>query len=188
MRMSAPHPKSIRRKILEILYAWYRKDPLYMLCPEDFTENGELSREALGANIHYLADRDMVELMMGYNPPLFTGARIAPDGIDLVENRFVFDLRFPPALSALEESMAALPHLLEDLVAQADLSPLDGDTRQTLLRDVQFLRDEVARPAERWRAEVLEALLEWIATPVEDVNEVLPALFEIRSLLDKETP
>jgi hypothetical protein len=184
--MPTPHPKSIRRRILEILYAAYRRDPLRMLAPEDFVQGGGLTREDLGANIHYLADRHLVELMLGYHPPLFNSARITPNGIDLVENRFEFDLRYPPELSELEHSMAALPHLLEDLLVQAELSPLDGDDRRTLLRDVQYLRDEVARPAERWRHEVIVAVLDWIGLAVDDAASVLPALGGIRRLLMDE--
>ena len=41
------HPKSIRRRMLIILYERYQKDPLDMLGPEDLLEDGTLAREDL---------------------------------------------------------------------------------------------------------------------------------------------
>ena len=109
---SFTHPKSVRRCILTLLYEQYQSDPMNMLTPEDFRERGGLSSEDLLASIHYLSDRGFAELLIGHQPPFFTSARITADGIDVYENRFEFDRRFPPELSELEGTMAALPHLL----------------------------------------------------------------------------
>ena len=94
--MAVNHPKGVRRRLLLTLYERYLKNPLEMLGPEDFLSDG-FGREELLANIHYLSDSKLVELMMGYSPPWFAATRITAAGIDLVENRFDFDLRFPPA-------------------------------------------------------------------------------------------
>ncbi len=181
--MKVSHPKSIRRRLLTILYERYLQDPLDMLTPEDFLEDGALHREDLAANMHYLHDRNLVELMMGYNPPMFAAARITADGIDLVENRFEFNLRFPPEPGEEEEDMADLPRLMEQLTAEADFSPLDGEARASLLRDVQFLRDEVARPVHRWRMPVIETVLGWIAANFAHPDETLPSLPRIRETI-----
>ena len=178
------HPKTARRRILEVLYATYMHDPLEMLGPEAFTASG-ISRQDLVANIHYLADRGYVELMMGYAPPLFASARIRPDGIDLVENRYEFNRLFPPAPDDVEALLAGVPRLLEELMVQAELSPLDGDARQALLRDVDFIRVEVARPAHRWRADVIDTVLGWITANFDQPEEILPALPDLREALAK---
>ncbi len=159
-----------------MLYARYLENPLDMLDPEDFLEGGKMGRKDLVVNMHYLGDRGLVELMMGYSPPMFAAVRITADGIDLIENRFAFNLRFPPAPGHAEEASADLPRLLESLVEEADFSPLDGEARQSLLRDVQFLRDELARPVARWRRPVIEAVLGWAAGPFDQPAEVLPSL------------
>jgi len=183
MTKSSAHPKSIRRKLLTRLYERYQRDPLEMLEPEDFADIAV--RTPLAANMHYLADRGLVELMMGYHPPMFSAVRITADGIDLVENRFDFNLRFPALPGEEEEAMAEVPYLLERLVEEVDLSPADGDARRCMLRDVQYLRDEVSRPFKRWRRHVILALLDWLAEPLEGTGEVLPSLAPLREHMEQ---
>lgn len=173
--MRSAHPKSIRGRILKALYECYLADPLDMMDPQDVLDMAAIEREDLLANTHYLADRGLVELMRGYNPPLFAAARITADGIDLVENEFEFNLRFPPEPDRLENGHAGIAVLMERLKEEAEFAPLDGEERRTLLRDVEFLRDEVARPAHRWRRHVIETVLEWIQGHVDDAAEDLPS-------------
>jgi len=154
-----------------------------MLTPEDVLEDGTIKKEELLANIHYLSDRGLVELMIGYNPPMFAAARITAEGIDIVEDRFEFDLRFPPAPGEAEEIHASVPLLVERLVAEADFSALDGEKRKCLLRDVQYLRDELARPAERWRPHVVETILIWIEDHFNGSGESLPSLPQLKEAI-----
>ncbi len=183
---SVHNPKSVRRKLLLALYNRYLKDPLEMLTPDEVITESCVSRDDLIANIHYLNDRGLVELMMGYNPPLFAAVRITANGIDLVENQFEFNLRFPP--DEFEgETVASIPYLCERLVEEADFAPLDGEERRALLREVQFLRDELARPALRWRRHVLATVLEWMESHFvgfeRGVEEYLPSLSKMRLFL-----
>ena len=180
------HPKSIRRIILTQLYEQYQRDPMYMLTPEDFKDRAALSTQDLLPNIHYLCDRGLVELMIGHHPPFFTSARITADGIDIFENQFEFDRRFPPEPSEREGRMAALPLLIEQLFVEADLSPLEGESRYALLRDIQFLRDEAARPAEKQRTAVITAVLAWISESTPEAEEVLPAATKIAALIESK--
>ena len=177
------HPKHARRRLMNVLYDRYQRDPLEMLVPEDFLGPEGVAREELVANIHYLADRKLVELMIGYNPPLFAAARITANGIDLVENRFLFNLRFPPEPGQEEEAFADLPVLMERLVEEAEFAPLDGEARMALLRDVQFLRDELARPVHRWRRSVIDTVLGWIIDAAEDAQRDVPTAFTIQQAL-----
>jgi len=181
--MDYHHPKAVRRLLLRILYESYMRDPLLMLSPQDFFERG-LDKHDLAINMHYLRDAQLVEVMLGYVPPLFNAARITPLGIDMVENRMQFDLRFPEMPGQEESAVSVVPGLLERLVAEADLCALDWEARQALLRDVQFLRSELARPAERWRERAVGELLDWIAAPFEDVADELPVFPELRAALD----
>lgn len=185
--MKQRHPKSVRRILLTILYEHYRRDPFEILGPEDFLEQEGITREELVFNMHYLAERQFVEMMIGYRPPLFAGVRLRPEGIDIIENRFEFNLRFPAEPGELEERYGEVPVLIERLVEEADLSPLDGEARRCLLRDVQYLRDEVARPAARWRRHVIHALLDWLAEPLPDFREHLPSLARLREVLGADT-
>lgn len=183
--MSALHPKGIRRQILLTLYGHFQNSPLDMLAPDELRDATNIGREHLTANAHYLHDRGLIELMIGYSPTSFAAARITADGIDLVENEYQLNLLFPGVPGEMEESMAEMPILVERLVQEADFSPLDGERRKCLLRDVQFLRDELARPAERWRPEVIEAVLGWIDAHFQDPDDVLPSLAKVRALLSE---
>jgi hypothetical protein len=175
------HPKSVRRQLLTLLYDRYMNDPLEMIEPPFFLKDHGMTREELIPNIHYLADRNLVELMTGYNPPLFAGARIKADGIDLVENRYEFNRRYPPELGQIEEALADLPLLVEKLVYEAEMSPMEGEVRQCLLRDVAYLREEIARPAHLWRREVLGTVLDWIEGAADDPTVSLPSAMPLRN-------
>lgn len=183
-RMSEQHPKQIRRRLLETLYRRYMTDPLEMLSPEDFLEDAAIARETLVPNMHYLSDRGLVEMLIGFNPPMFDAARITSDGIDLVENRLEFDLWFPAAPEGVEAETRSVPVLMERLVEAADHCALDGEARRCLLRDVQFLRDELARPAGRWRREVIETFLRWLGGQVGPQSHVTEVLGSLRAALD----
>jgi len=182
--MDARHPKTVRRRLLTILYEKYNQDPLDMPTPEDILEDGSVVRAELLANIHYLHDRGLVELMIGYNPPMFAAARITADGIDVVENAYEFNLRFPALPGEVEEAQAGVPVLVERLVEEADYAPLDGEERQCLLRDVQYMRDELNRPAERWRKPVVATVIGWIESYCDDPDAMLPALAELKTVLE----
>ncbi|MCC6144206.1 MAG: hypothetical protein IT368_10415 [Candidatus Hydrogenedentes bacterium] len=178
--MEPRHPKAIRRQLLTLLYDRYMNDPLEMIEPPFFLRDHAMSREDLIPNIHYLADRNLVELMTGYNPPLFAGARLKADGIDLVENRYEFNRRFPPELEGMEEEMADLPVLVEKLVYEIDMSPMEGEIRECLLRDVAYLREEIARPAHLWRSHVLQTVLDWIESAAEEPARDVPSAARLR--------
>lgn len=186
MENNTRHPKSVRRRLLTFLYDRYMQDPLDMPGPDELLEDGTVLREDLMPNIHYLNDRGLAEVMMGYNPPLFAAARITAKGIDLVENRFEFNLLFPPEPNTEEEAQADIPRLMEKLVEEADFSPLDGEERKCLLRDVQYLREEFARPIARWRPQVICTVLEWIGGYFDSPAEFLPSWNELRERLQQD--
>lgn len=178
--MPTRHAKSVRRVLLTTLYQAYFEDPLNVLNPEDFLAHEEIDRESLIANMHYLADRGLVELKMGYQPPLFASARITADGIDLVENEFEFERRFPVRLTAKELRAVSVPYIVERLFEEAEVAPLDGEARRALIRDIQYLRDEIARPAERWRNRVIGEVMNWVEV---HANGALPSLNALRNAL-----
>ncbi len=180
------HPKTVRRRLLLFLYERYFLDPLEMLPPDELFEAQATSRRTVLPNVYYLHDRGYVELLTSYEPPLFAGARITAAGIDLVEDRYQFNLIFPPEPGAVEQEAADVPILMEKLVEEAEFSALDGEQRKCLLRDVQYLRDEVARPAERWRREVVEQVLDWIEGHFRREEESLPSLEEMRAAVARQ--
>src|SRR5262249_51218637 len=118
--------------------------------------------------------------------PWFAAVRITAKGIDLVENRFEFNLQYPPAPGDIEATFAGVPSLMERLVQEADFAPLDGEERKCLLRDVMYLRDELARPAARWRAAVIDTMLSWIEGYFEDPNGTLPVLAELKDAIKNQ--
>jgi len=181
--MPPKHPKSIRREMLLYLYNRYQNDPLEMIGPGDFLEGCGWTKQELVPNIHYLHDRKLVELMFGYNPPLFAAARILAAGIDLVEHPFEFDRMFPPSLEEDSTEHSRIMYLVEHLVDEVDFAPVEGHARRNQLRDAQYLRDEAALSSDKWRWDVMLQLLDWIEAPLEDPAGSIPSIYELRKAL-----
>jgi hypothetical protein len=181
--MRPPSHRAVRRLLLETLYAAYLDDPLHMVEPEPFLDLPGVDRKTIIPNMHYLHDRSLVEMMMGYSPPMFSAVRITADGIDLVEDRYRFNLQFPPQPGNTEEAMSAIPALIDQLIAEGDLSALEGWVRRQLLNDIQYLRDELMQPQAQWRPEVLRAILDWIGQRHCASEGALSALVEIQVAL-----
>jgi hypothetical protein len=168
--------KSIRRSLLLTLYERYMSDPAEMLEPEHFLAGGILEKHPLLVNMHYLSDRGLVELMLGYDASTFSAVRITARGIDLVENQFELDRQFPPHPDAAEQGAADLPMLIERLQEEADICDLDGMARRALLDDVAYLRNEIARPAACWRLHVIRSVLGWMSDAVASCDVPPPSL------------
>ncbi len=169
---------------MEILYESYQKDPLHMLSPYDIAEHGTVVLEELTPNCHYLHDRSLIELMMGYNPPMFDAARIAPQGIELYENILEFDKLFPRDPSEGRLRAPNVIPLMIQVAREAEASSLDGVRREWLLRDLSHLREELRRPEDDWRAETILRDLKWLEG-IMDTNEgdELPSLEKLKSML-----
>ena len=169
---------------MEILYESYQKDPLNMLSPYDIADYGTVVLEELTPNCHYLHDRSLIELMMGYNPPMFDAARIAPQGIELYENILEFDKVFPRDPSEGRLRAPNVIPLMIQVAREAEASSLDGVRREWLLRDLSHLREELRRPEDEWRAETILRDLKWLEG-IMDTNEgeELPSLEKLKSML-----
>jgi hypothetical protein len=181
--MNSLHAKAVRRRILLFLYARYQQDPTEMVGPEVFITEQGFTKADLVFHMHYLSDHRLVELAMGYAPPLFASVRLTGQGVDVVEHPFELDRRFPAAPEESGDGYGDLPVLLERLLVEAECASLDGEARRGLLRDVLYLREEVARPVADWRPAVLGAVLTWIAAPFDDAAEELPSLVLIQARL-----
>lgn len=179
--MAELHPKTVRRRILEFLYTGYMDSPLRLFEPKDILAEGRIPRDMLFVNACYLHDRGLIEVKHGYTPGMFDATRILPAGVDFVENRVLFDITFPPAADDLEESARLLPSLMERLAEEADFAPIDGEERVTLLRDVHYLREELSRPAHRWRRLVVWTFLSWLEGYRIDGELMLPTLPDVRA-------
>jgi hypothetical protein len=186
--MKPQNTKTIRRRLLLLFYERFLTDPLEMLGPGELLEMTGITREELQPNIFYLFERGLVELMTTYNPPHFSGARLTADGIDLVEDHYEFNRRYPPEPGEYEDHLAEVPVLVERLVDEAEFVPLDGERRKCLLRDVQYLRDELVRPAERWRVEVIHTVLDWIEAHFDAADGVTPTVSRLRDVLQEKLP
>lgn len=186
--MKFQHPKTVRRRLLLLLYDRYLVDPLDLLAPDQLQQEASLTREELQPNIFYLYERGLVELMTSCIPPMFSAARITTDGIDLVEDYYEFNRRFPPEPGEYEDRLAEVPILVERLVDEAEYVPLDGERRKSLLRDVQYLRDELIRPAERWRPHVIHTVLDWIEDHFNAAEGATQTILDLRGVLTEKIP
>jgi len=87
--------KSIRKKILQMTYEIYQEHPYYRITPKEFIEVLGISIKKLNFNIVYLAEKGLLELQTPLEGNIFVGARITPEGIDLVEDDERFNAVYP---------------------------------------------------------------------------------------------
>ncbi len=187
--MNKPHPNSVRRRILRQLYDFYSENPLHMLSPEDLLEDGSLRREELAFNSFYLHDCGLVEMMVGYNPPLFAAIRISPSGVDVVENEAEFNRRFPAfdpgSDDRREEGLGCLYEVLEEVQA----APVHGIRKAWLLDDLKGLRDALREPSGQWNHRLIGILMSGMREYFgRDPGEFLPSLSRLATILDPEPP
>ena len=183
--MSAEHPRSIRRRLLLSLYKYYTENPHQMLSPRELMDDTGVSRKAISPAIFYLHERGYVEVMMGFNPPLFDAARISPDGVDLAEDEEALDRRFPrdgsPDSTVAPEAVA----LVLELAVEADHAPLEGAQKQWLLADLRHLLDEVRKPVHRWRRGDLADAFKWVEEYFNgDAAAHLPTINKVKEVVD----
>jgi hypothetical protein len=157
--------------------------PLDMLSPTDFVNDADIPRDQLLINIHYLHDSGLVELMIGYTPQSFNATRITAKGIDLIENPYQFDMRFPREPESDQSTLSQLILLVENLVEDADLAPTNGETRHRIQRDVQTLRIELSRPAQHWRKDVLHDITNWLETALQETPDLHAKISVLRKLI-----
>jgi len=160
--MPQADPKHARRVILTVLYESYQRDPLFMMTPSDMADASALLMDDLAPNCHYLHERDLIELIMGYSPPLFAAARIAPEGIDLYEDQRRFNQYFTHSPDAHAQDTTAVIPLVMSLAQEAEAAPIKGLQRDWLLRDVTRLRELMHGPEHHWDADAIVNALEWL--------------------------
>ncbi len=185
--MSRTNPKAARRNILIFLYEHFLLNPLQMLTPADFTDNGIVSITELIPNIHYLHERNYIELMQGYTPPLFAATRISNNGVDLYEDTVEFDRIFPPEVTASTAGTSDLVMVLLALAAESEALGLSGKKHDWLLDDIDFLRRELVKPDVHWRSDFILKRLQWLEVFFADESiEAVPAFAVLQSILHEK--
>ena len=176
------NPKETRGRILTVLYHMFQHDPLVMMTPSDIADASKLRMDQLAASCHYLHDRRFIELMMGYNPPLFAAARIAPEGIDLYEDRKRFESLFSDGSLTRPKIGGEVIPLLLALAREAEGGPLRGLQREWLLADISRLRELLRRPQDTWDLDQIRDALQWLSGQA-GPDAPLPTLAELERLL-----
>ena len=167
-----------------MLYEEYLQDPHSMLSPEDLLADKHIRREDLPPNAYYLHDRGYVEMMIGYNPPLFDAVRISPSGIDLYEDADELNLRLPSLPDSQDDATEKAVALLLQLGKEAEDAPVSGLQREWFLRDVTRLWDELRRPSVAWRKHEVDARMAWIRQYFgPGMGEPLPSLRALEALM-----
>jgi len=177
-------PKMIRREILGVLYETFLEDPLLMLSPTDITERSTVTVKELVSNAYYLHDLHLIELMVGYTPPLFAATRILPKGIELFEDRDQMEKMFPIGPQVPAGDITELVKLILKLGEEADNAALDGTQKNWLLKDVNRLRSLLNAPEKDWEEDAIISTLHWLDGFFMDQENVpLPSLELIKTIL-----
>lgn len=158
-----------------------------MLSPVEILDHGTIDRKDLIPNVHYLHDRNLIELMIGYNPPTFAATRIAPLGIDLYEDEAEFDKMFPPELVVENATTAGIVTIMLKMAEEAEQSAATGQSKDWLMKDIRALREELVIPEPYWKADVILARLQWLdGFFMHEENVSLPSLENLKTILYKK--
>ena len=158
-----------------------------MLTPADFTDRDIVTITELIPNIHYLHERGYIELMLGYNPPLFAATRISNAGVDLHEDTVEFDRIFPPDVSASTAGTEDLVEVLLTLVDETESLDLSAKKREWLLDDIDFLRQELIKPDVHWRSDFILKRLHWIDVFIsKESDSGLPSYDSLKTILHEK--
>ncbi len=147
---------------MSLLYKIYQDDPHATLTPNELAEQLDLTREDLKRSVFYMEEREWVECLKGFGVSLFSGIRIRPDGIDLVENSFHFNRVFAnssPNPTRVEDGIeGALVAVREIALVQGERPQAAGDHLRALERE---LFEEEKRNYSR-----IETLLDWLSEDI----------------------
>ncbi len=182
--MDYENPKRVRRELLTILYESFLENPLQMLSPSDIREKRTIEVRDLVSSAHYLHERNYIEMMVGYTPPLFAATRIAPLGIDLFENVVAFNQMFPLSPQKHSEQAAAIIPLMLSLAKEAEATSLAGERRDWMLADIRKLREALSQPEENWSSVEILTQLQWLdGFFMPEENAPLPSLERLKTIL-----
>ncbi len=87
----------IRRRLMRALYDFFREFPYATMELRQLSEDCRVQPKDLNWNIVYLEKCGLVELAKSYAEPPFVSpsAVITAEGIELIEDEYQFDRRFP---------------------------------------------------------------------------------------------
>lgn len=143
----------IRRRILEMAYEKFQEHPYYRITPAEFKDQLSIGLRELNYNIVYLEEKGYLELQKPLEGSLFVGARITPQGVDLVEDSYLLDTLFPIPDDSTPTQLNVFKEF--DLLAQqlttAPFEPT-SDTRELALEELRTIQHEVKRVAPSYRA------------------------------------
>ena len=135
----------IRRKILEMLYEKFKEHPYYRITPKEFTDALNIGLKELSYNIIYLEEKGCLELQKPLEGSIFVGARITIKGIDLVEDRYQFDLIFPISKSETSTQNDAFKefNFLIDKIKSSD--KIKNDLKEIVIEEINALQRELKK-------------------------------------------
>ncbi|MFC1735389.1 hypothetical protein ACFL1X_04685 [Candidatus Hydrogenedentota bacterium] len=157
--------KEVRAVILKYLYDRFQNDPHAMFDADDVLSFCEVTRDELKRNIFYMEETGWIECMKSYESTLFAAVRIAPGGVDLVEDSEAFEKKF--GLRAIDtdkidaEMAEALWRLRELALCNFD----NPDVARDQLRLLETLLRKDGSPDSR-----IKAIIEWLGEDYADLE------------------
>ena len=105
--------------------------------------------------------------------------------MDLDENKDSFRREFSDTSVTDRDSDHEATLLMVTLAQEAERSPLQGLQREWLYRDLTHLRDELRRPVDTWRQDVIVQTIGWIRGYFDgDCDRYLSSLIRLEDLLE----
>ena len=100
------------------------------------------------------------------------------------EDMAQFDKLFPRDPSEARLRAPNIIPLMTQMAREAEASTLQGVRREWMLRDLSHLRDELRRPEDEWRSDVILRDLDWLEGLLDgDEGAELPSLDKLKTTL-----
>ncbi len=106
----------LRKNILKLLYERFCEHPYHSVTPKEFKDRLNVAQRELDYNMIYLEEKKLVELHKPLEGEIFVAARIAPRGIDLIEDELDFNITFSSSTAAGTADLAAVRKKMQDLL------------------------------------------------------------------------
>ncbi|MGD8979925.1 MAG: hypothetical protein PVH23_07630, partial [candidate division WOR-3 bacterium] len=122
-----------------------REPPSGRITPKELLEKLNIGLKELQFNTIYLEEKGFIELQKPLEGNLFVGARITPEGIDIVEDEYQLNILFPASDTAKEIPTSVFESLTTLIDGINDSGTLNEEEKEIITEEIKEVREELKK-------------------------------------------